>query len=78
MHVHAILFLILSKHTYVLLTYTSVLSYVRTFVTVFPSVLLGPTPAYVIADMDLFREITVKHFDKFTDRIVSATCITTP
>ena len=34
-------------------------------------VFLGPTPVYFIADMDLFKDITVKHFDKFVDRIVS-------
>ena len=34
------------------------------------SVFFGSKPAYVIADMDLVREITVKHFDKFTDRQV--------
>ena len=31
---------------------------------------VGTTPVYVIADMDLCREITVKHFDKFADRMV--------
>ena len=31
----------------------------------------GTTPVYTIADMDLFKEITVKHFDKFVDRLVS-------
>ena len=35
------------------------------------SVFLGTRPAYFIADMDLVREITVKHFDKFVDRMVS-------
>ena len=36
-------------------------------------VLLGPQPLYIIADMDLVKEITVKHFDKFADRVVRAT-----
>ena len=31
----------------------------------------GPVQTYVIADMDLVKEITVKHFDKFPDRLVS-------
>ena len=35
------------------------------------SVFLGTKPTYFIADMDLVREITVKHFDKFVDRMVS-------
>ena len=30
---------------------------------------------YVIADVDLIKDITVKHFDKFMDRSVSD-CIT--
>ena len=42
------------------------------------SVFFGTRPAYFIADMDLFREITVKHFDKFTDRLVSDIKCTTP
>ena len=40
------------------------------------SVFFGTRPAYFIADMDLVREITVKHFDKFTDRLVSDMCTT--
>ena len=35
------------------------------------SVFFGSSPVYVLADMDLFKEITVKHFDKFIDRMVS-------
>ena len=35
------------------------------------SVFLGSSPVYVLADMDLFKEVTVKHFDKFVDRMVS-------
>ena len=31
---------------------------------------LGLTQVYTIADMDLVKEITVKHFDKFTDKMV--------
>ena len=42
------------------------------------SVLLGPQPFYVISDMDLVKEITVKHFDKFVDRMVSSTSVCTP
>ena len=38
------------------------------------SVFFGSRPVYDITDMDLFREITVKHFDKFTDRMVSRNC----
>ena len=38
------------------------------------SVFFGSRPVYDITDMDLFREITVKHFDKFTDRMVSHNC----
>ena len=34
------------------------------------SIFFGTTPTYIIADMDLVKEITVKHFDKFTDRLV--------
>ena len=34
------------------------------------SVFLGSVPVYIIADMDLVKEITVKHFDKFADRMV--------
>ena len=34
------------------------------------SVFFGSRPAYVLADMDLFQEITVKQFDKFMDRLV--------
>ena len=37
-----------------------------------PSVFLGTKPSYYIADMDLCKEIFVKHFDKFVDRIVSS------
>ena len=37
-----------------------------------PSVFLGPKPSYYIADLDLCKEIFVKHFDKFVDRLVSA------
>ena len=33
--------------------------------------LFGPAQLYIIADVDLVKEITVKHFDKFADRIVS-------
>ena len=42
------------------------------------SVFFGTKPAYFIADMDLVREITVKHFDKFTDRLVREIMCTTP
>lgn len=28
-------------------------------------------PFYVIADADLLKDITVKHFDKFANRLVS-------
>ena len=42
------------------------------------SVLLGPQPFYVISDMDLVKEITVKHFDKFVDRKVSSASVCTP
>ena len=38
-----------------------------------PSVFLGTKPTYFIADLDLCKEITVKHFDKFVDRTVSVT-----
>ena len=44
----------------------------------FCSVLLGPQPFYIISDMDLVKEITVKHFDKFVDRMVSSTSVCTP
>ena len=42
----------------------------------FCSVLFGPQPLYVISDMDLVKEVTVKHFDKFADRVVSSTVYT--
>ena len=35
------------------------------------SVFFGSSPIYIIADMDLFKEMAVKHFDKFVDRAVS-------
>ena len=34
---------------------------------------LGPTPIVVVADPDMLKEIMVKHFDSFTDRVVCAT-----
>ena len=37
-----------------------------------PSVFLGTKPSYYIADLDLCKEIFVKHFDKFVDRLVSS------
>lgn len=37
---------------------------------VYNRVFFGSRPVYVIADVDLFKEITVKHFDKFVDRLV--------
>ena len=36
-----------------------------------PSVFFGTKPCYYIADFDLCKEIFVKHFDKFVDRLVS-------
>ena len=33
------------------------------------SVFFGPMPVYFITDLDLVKEITVKHFDKFADRL---------
>ena len=48
---------------------------IPTLVVVHLSVFFGTRPVYFIADVDLVREITVKHFDKFTDRLVSATCV---
>lgn len=36
------------------------------------SFFFGTRPVYFIADVDIVRDITVKHFDKFTDRLVSA------
>ena len=40
------------------------------------SAILGPQPLYIISDMDLVKEVTVKHFDKFTDRLVSSSICT--
>ena len=37
----------------------------------FYSLLFGLTPTYIIADLDLIKEITVKQFGKFVDRLVS-------
>ena len=34
------------------------------------SLYVGTMPAYHIADLDLLKEIFVKHFDKFTNRMV--------
>ena len=36
-----------------------------------PSVFFGTKPWYFIADLDLCKDIFVKHFDKFVDRLVS-------
>ena len=36
---------------------------------------LGTKPSYFIADLDLCKEITVKHFDKFVDRLVSVSVV---
>ena len=41
-------------------------------VCVYNSVFFGSRPVYVLADVDLFKEVTVKHFDKFVDRLVRA------
>ena len=35
------------------------------------SVYFGPKPFYIVADLDLIKDITVKHFDKFVNRTVS-------
>ena len=37
----------------------------------FVSIFFGKKPFYVISDVDLLKDITVKHFDKFPNRMVS-------
>ena len=56
-----------------LLYWTSGEAYCANLPVLLSRVLLGPQPLYIIADMDLVKEITVKQFDKFADRVVSAT-----
>ena len=41
------------------------------FIVHYHSVFFGTRPTYIVADLDLFKEITVKHHDKFMDRLVS-------
>ena len=48
-----------------------VLEYCDVFFFHSSSVFFGPAQMYLISDVDLVKEITVKHFDKFTDRSVS-------
>ena len=35
------------------------------------SMCLGPKLMYLVADLDLIKDVTVKHFDKFVNRTVS-------
>ena len=46
-------------------SYAASLLYIRTC-----RMYLGTVPMYHIADPDLLKEILVKHFDKFTNRVV--------
>ena len=48
--------------------------YVYTYVCMYSfycSMCLGPKLMYIVADLDLIKDVTVKHFDKFVNRTVS-------
>ena len=64
-------------HKYIYLPMDSGCNVKATFITDY-SVFLGTCRMYIIADLDLFKEITVKHHDKFMDRMVSEIPFTFP
>ena len=67
----------LCAYKYIYLSMDSGCNINATFITDY-SVFLGTSRMYIIADLDLFKEITVKQHDKFMDRMVGEIPFTFP